>query len=68
MMKLRVSLGKIQLPKGQQPQPSSQKCLTDTVKGEAKAFSHIRPVRSLGQKSDEKNENDTRNQESGILK
>lgn len=30
MMKLRVSLGKIHLLKGQQPQPPSLKCLTGT--------------------------------------
>lgn len=54
MMKLRVSLGKIHLLKGQQPQPPSHKCLTGTVKGEEKAFSHIRPVRCRGQGRDEK--------------
>lgn len=55
MMKLGVSLGKIHLLKGQQPQPPhSHKCLTGTVEGEGKAFSHIRPVRCRGQGRDEK--------------
>lgn len=53
MMKLRVSLGKIHLLRGQQPQPPSHKCLTGTVEGEGKAFSHIRPVRCRGQRQDE---------------
>ena len=68
MMKLRVSLGKIPLLKGQRggggpgaemtstpsPPPNSHKCLTGTVEGEGKAFSHIRPVRRRGQGRDEK--------------
>lgn len=54
MMKLRVSLGRTHLLKGQQSQPPSNKCLTGTVKGEAKAFSHIRSARCAGQRRDEK--------------
>ena len=54
MMKLRVSLGKIHLLKGQQPQPPSHKCSTGTVRGEGKAFLHIRAARCRGQRRDEK--------------
>lgn len=54
MMKLQISLGKIHLLRGQQPQPPSHKCLTGTVEGEGKAFSHIRPVRLGGQDGEEK--------------
>lgn len=53
-MKLRVSLGKICLLKGHQPQPPSHKCLTCTGKADGKAFSHIRPERCRGQRRDEK--------------
>ena len=54
MIKLRVSLGKIHQLKGQQLQPQSWGCLTDTVEGTGKAFSHIRPLRCRGQAGDEK--------------